>query len=89
MRFKLALITSVFSILSPVFAIVIMCSIEQEFIEAVLSGLLIGCFLGTVFGIISLIFNKGKSKVIKIVSIIPMCPLAIYILLLIPQLFYK
>ena len=89
MRFKLAVFTSVFSILSPIFAIITMSFFEQEFAEAVLGGLLIGCLIGTVFGIISLFLNKGKSKVLKIISIIPMCPLIIYVLFLIPYLFYK
>ena len=89
MRFKLAVFTSVFSMISPILAIIIMCFFEQEFAEAVLSGLLIGCLIGTVFGIISLFFNKGKSKLIKIISTIPMCPLVIYVLLLIPYFLYK
>ncbi len=89
MRFKLAVITSVFSVLSPICAIIIMCSFEQEVAEAIIGGLLFGCIIGTVLGVVSLILNKGKSKLVKIISIIPMIPLAIYLLLLIPWLLCK
>lgn len=89
MRLKLAAITSVCSILSPICAIVVMRFFEQEFAEAILGGLLIGCLVGTILGIISLILNRGKSKIVKVFSIIPMCPLVVYLLLLIPQLFCK
>lgn len=89
MRFKLAVITSILSIISPICAVAVMCFVEQELAEAVLGGLLIGCVAGTVLGIISLILNRGRSKFVKVVSVIPMCPLAIYLLLFIPQLLYK
>ncbi len=89
MKTKLAVIISIFSILSPICAIIVMCFLEQEITEAILGGLLIGCLVGTVLGVASLILNRGKSKIVKVFSVIPMCPLAIYLLLLIPYLFYK
>ena len=88
MKRNLALITSILSIVSPILAIVVMCFVEQELIEAILGGLLIGCLIGTFFGIISLIMNRGQSRIVSIFSIIPMCPLVIYIILLIPYLIY-
>lgn len=89
MNIKPEFVTSIISILIPICSIAIMYIIEQEFVEAIVGGLLIGCLIGSVFGIISLIINKCKSRLVTIFSIIPMCPLAIYILLLIPYLMYR
>ncbi len=88
MRKRLAVIISVFSTLSPICAIFVMLFIEQELVEAVLSGLVVGCLIGTVLGIIALILNRGENRLVKLLSVIPMCPLVIYILLLIPQFIY-
>lgn len=89
MRKKLAVITSVFSTLLPICAIFVMCFIEQELVEAILSGLVVGCSIGTVLGIISLILNRGENRIVKVLSVIPMCALVIYIFLLIPQFIYE
>lgn len=89
MKIKLAVITSICSILSPICAMVVMCFFEQELAEAILGGLLIGCVIGTLQGIVALVLSRGKSKIVNVFSIIPMCPLVFYLLLLIPQLFYK
>lgn len=89
MKIKPEFVTSILSIFAPICLIVTMCIIEQEFVEAIWGGLLIGCLIGSVFGIVSLTINKNKSILVTIFSIIPMCPLAIYILLLIPYLMYR
>ena len=89
MRLKLAIITSICSILSPICAIVVMCCFEQELAEAILGGLLIGCVISTLLGIVALVLSRGKSKIVNVFSVISMCPLVVYLLLLIPQLFYK
>lgn len=89
MKIKPEFVTSILSIFAPICLIATMCIIEQEFVEAIWGGLLIGCLIGSVFGIVSLTINKNKSRLVTIFSIIPMCPLAIYILLLIPYLMYR
>ena len=89
MKIKPEFVTSILSIFAPICLILTMCIIEQEFVEAIWGGLLIGCLIGSVFGIVSLTINKNKSRLVTIFSIIPMCPLAIYILLLIPYLMYR
>ena len=88
MKRNLSLITSILSIVSPICSSVVMCFVEQELIEAIFGGLLIGCLIGTFFGIISLITNRGESRIVSIFSITPMCPLVIYIIMLIPYLIY-
>ena len=89
MKHKTALVISVLAVSSPIFSIAIMQFWESEFLEAVLSGLLIGCIIGSALGIVSLVISKGKNKLINILSIIPMCPLTMYLLLLIPYLTYS
>ena len=79
MKIKPEFVTSILSIFAPICLIVTICIIEQEFVEAIWGGLLI----------VSLTINKNKSRLVTIFSIIPMCPLAIYILLLIPYLMYR
>ena len=86
MKHKYALILSIFAIISPICAVAVMFFTEPELVEAILGGLLIGCAVGSIFGAVSLVINKWKNKVISVLSIIPMCPLVIYLLLLIPYL---
>ena len=57
--------------------------IKPEFVTSILSIFAPICL------IVSLTINKNKSRLVTIFSIIPMCPLAIYILLLIPYLMYR
>ena len=54
MKIKPEFVTSILSIFAPICLIVTMCIIEQEFVEAIWGGLLIGCLIGSVFGIVSL-----------------------------------
>ncbi len=89
MRVKLAVLTGIFSAVSPLLAIMVMCSVEQELIEAILSGWIIGCAIGTVFGIVSLILNRGESRLAKVLAVIPICAAAACLILLIPALLYQ
>ena len=43
---------AILSIVSPICIVGIMCMIETEIIEAVISGLVLGCMVGSVFSII-------------------------------------
>ncbi len=89
MKHKTALVISVLAVISPILSIAIMQFLESESLEAVLSGLLIGCIIGSALGIASLVISKGKYKLINALAIIPMCPLVLYLLLLIPYLTYS
>ena len=84
MKIKYEFITSILALLSPILTVVALCFVEPELNEAVLGGLIIGCIIGSAFGVISLLINKSKSKTGKVLSIIPMCPLVLYLLMLIP-----
>ncbi len=88
MKYKVALIISILALISPICSAVIMPFFEPEIAEAILGGLLVGCVIGSVLGIASLVISKCKSRLINAFSIIPMCPLALYLLLFIPRLFY-
>lgn len=86
MKAKIPLILSILALACPVIGIPIMCLIEPEVTEAVLGGLLFGCVAGSVLGAVTLILNKNKNKLVKVLSVIPMCPLAVYLVLAIPYL---
>lgn len=89
MKSKIPLILSVLALACPVVGILIMLPIEPEVTEAVLGGLLFGCVAGSILGALALVLNKNKKKLITVLSVIPMCPLAAYLVLAIPYLFYK
>ena len=42
---------AILSIVSPICIVGIMCMIETEIIEAVISGLVLGCMVGSVFSL--------------------------------------
>lgn len=73
----------------PIIAVIIMCRIEKEFAEALASGLLIGCVSGSIFGILALVSNKSKSTLIKVLSVIPICPLVLFAALAIPYILFR
>ena len=54
---------AILSIVSPICIVGIMCMIETEIIEAVISGLVLGCMVGSVFSIIFWVTNKYKNKI--------------------------
>ena len=86
MKEKIPFVLSILALACPVVGILIMFQIEPEFAEAVLSGLLFGCVAGSILGALALILNKDKKKLVKALSVIPMCPLAAYMVLAIPYL---
>lgn len=75
--------------LSPICIVGIMCMIETEIIEAVISGLVLGCMVGSVFSIIFWVTNKYKNKILRIISLIPLVFVGLYSLLFILYLAYK
>lgn len=89
MKPKTPVILSILAMLCPIIAAISMVAIEEELAEAVLFGLLVGCALGSVFGILALVFNKNRNKIVTALSIIPICPLVLYAVLAIPHFFYR
>ena len=86
-RLPIALSVSAFGVLCV--APFIMMLFEAERIEAVFGGLVVGSVIGSVLGIVALLLNKGKKKSVIVLSLIPICLLALFLLLLIPYFFYK
>lgn len=86
---KTILLLSILAVICPVIATAIMMQFEPEFVEALCGGLLLGCIAGSILGVVSLILNKRKSKIVTVLSCIPMCPLIIYLILFIPYLLYN
>ena len=80
---------AILSIVSPICIVGIMCMIETEIIEAVISGLVLGCMVGSVFSIIFWVTNKYKNKILRIISLIPLVFVGLYSLLFILYLAYK
>lgn len=80
---------AILSIVSPICVVGIMCMIEAEIIEAVISGWVLGCMAGSVFSIIFWVTNKNKNKILRIVSLIPLVFVGLYALLFIIYLVYK
>ena len=80
---------AILSIVSPICIVGIMFMIETEIIEAVISGLALGCMVGSVFSIIFWVTNKDKNKILKIISLIPLVFVGLYALLFILYLAYK
>lgn len=67
----------------------VMLIFEQERAEAISGGLIIGSVAGSVLGIIAMILNKDKRKLVYILSVIPMLPLAMFIMMAMPYLLFK
>ena len=80
---------AILSIVLPICIVGIMCMIETEIIEAVISGLVLGCMVGSVFSIIFWVTNKYKNKILRIISLIPLVFVGLYSLLFILYLAYK
>lgn len=66
----------------------VMLLFEQEKTEAIAGGMMVGSALGSILGIIALVLNKGRSKMVVVLSAIPMCLIALFLLLAIPYYFY-
>ena len=86
---KKLLLLSIFAACMPVISAFIITFFEQEFIEAIVSGLLIGCIVGSIVGIITLVLNKNRNKLITVFSVIPIFPLALYLMSVIPYFLHR
>ena len=75
------MITSILAIGSFVCIFIIVLFTESEMVEAIAGGLVLGGMIGSVFGVISLIINKGKSKLVTIFSVVPMIPVVLWFIL--------
>ena len=76
------------AIIAPIITTLIMLKIEPEIEEALAGGIILGCLIGSVFGVVALICNKHRSRLILVASIIPMIPTAIFFVLAIPFWLY-
>lgn len=81
MKIKPEMITSILAIASFVCIFIIVLFTESEMVEAIAGGLVLGGMIGSVFGVISLIINKGKSKLVTIFSVVPMIPVVLWFIL--------
>ena len=81
MKIKPEMITSILAIASVECTFIIVLFSESEMVEAIAGGLVLGGMIGSVFGVISLIINKGKSKLVTIFSVVPMIPVVLWFIL--------
>ncbi|MBQ9983001.1 MAG: hypothetical protein IJP29_00265 [Lachnospiraceae bacterium] len=88
-RNKVSKIVSYLATASPFITIIVTLFSEPEIAEAIIGGGIIGCVIGSVLGIIALILNRGSNKLVMVLSILPMIPIGLFLLLSIPFLFYK
>ncbi len=88
MRKTVSIICSISAVVAPIITTLIMLMTEPEFEEALSGGVIVGCLIGTVFGVIALLCNKHHSRWILIVSILPMIPTVIFAALAIPFWLY-
>lgn len=73
---------SIFQLIIPFITAFIMTFFEEELIEAILSGLIIGWFLSAITGITLLIKNrKRKITLVTTTSVISIIPICLYLLL--------
>ena len=82
LREKTALLLSILSTLLPIVFVAIYFRIEPEFAEAIAAGLIVGCMSGSVTGVTALVLNrKRKNTLVTILSVLPIIPTVIFILL--------
>lgn len=86
---KISKIVSYLAIASPFITIIVTLFSEPEIAEAIIGGGIIGCVIGSILGIIALILNRGRDKLVRVLSILPMIPIGLFLLLSIPFLFFK
>ena len=89
MRNRLAYALSILAVLSLCIGPFIMLFFEPEREEAIAGGVIIGSVVGSVLGIIAMILNSRKRKLINILSAISMVPLILFLLLAIPFYMYR
>ena len=88
MKKTISRICAICAIIAPFIATQIMFRIEPEYEEAIEGGVIIGCFIGSIFGAVALLTNKHNSKWIKVISILPMIPIVAFLALAIPFWMY-
>ncbi len=85
MRNKAAIMLSIISVLLPIVSVVINLNIESEFEEALAAGIIVGCASGSVTGITALILNRArKNTLVMVLSILPIIPTVIFLMLCVP-----
>ena len=89
LRNKVSKMVSYLAAASPFITIIITLFSEPEIAEAIIGGGIIGCAIGSILGIIALMLNRRNSKLVMVLSIFPMVPIGLFLLLSIPFLFYK
>ena len=89
MRNRLSYALSFLAVLSLFIGPFVMLFFEPEREEAIAGGVLIGAAAGSVLGIIAMILNGRKKKLVYILSAIPMVPLLLFLLLAIPFYMYR
>lgn len=89
MRNRLSYALSFLAVLSLFIGPFVMLFFEPEREEAIAGGVLTGAAAGSVLGIIAMILNGRKRKLVYILSAIPMVPLLLFLLLAIPFYMYR
>lgn len=88
MKKAISRICGIGAVAAPVITTFIMFKTEPEFEEALEGGIILGCLIGTVLGVIALLCNKQHSTWIKVLSVMPMIPTLIFAVLAIPYWLY-
>ncbi|HAV90585.1 MAG TPA: hypothetical protein DCW44_04855 [Eubacterium sp.] len=88
MKKTISRICAICAIVAPFIATQIMIRIEPEYEEAIEGGVIVGCFIGSILGVIALLTNKHDSKWIKVLSILPMIPTVAFATLVVLQNLY-
>ena len=89
MKQTISKICGIGAVIAPVITTIIMLITEPEFVEALAGGIIMGCLIGSIFGIVALLCNKQRSKLIRATSVLPMIPTTAFAILAIPFLLYK
>ena len=85
---RCAVILSILAVVALFITPFIMTFFEPEREEAISSGVFIGSIVGSVLGIIAMILNTEKKKFVYI-SVIPMVPLVLFLILAVPYYLFK
>ena len=87
MKHKLPFVISCVAVACPIILTIFLISAEPELAEAICGGVVLGCAVGSILGTITIILNKGQNRIVNILSVIPMIPLGIYLVLLLLMFF--
>ena len=88
MRKSVSRICSIIAVAAPIITTLIMLRTEPEIEEALAGGIILGCLIGSIFGVVALLCNKHHSRWILIASILPMIPTVVFAALAIPFWLY-